>query len=222
MRHVILNFHGIGTEPREREPGESRYWITPERFALCLERVIAHAGKVRCTLTFDDGNASDLAIGAEMLARHGLKAHFFPLTDRIGTPGNLSADDIRTLQAMGHHIGSHGAAHVDWTGLDGAGQIREFDEARTILAEILGAPVTEAAIPFGRYDRRSLSALRRRGYARIYSSDGGPVRSGRLPLPRTSLRAGVTAEEIDALLTGAEPAARRLRRGLGRLRKRLL
>jgi peptidoglycan/xylan/chitin deacetylase (PgdA/CDA1 family) len=222
MRHVILNFHGIGTDPREREPGEARYWLSPDEFGLCLERVIAHAGEVRCTLTFDDGNASDLTIGAEMLARHGLTARVFPLTDRIGTPGNLSADDIRALQAMGHHIGSHGAAHVDWTGLDDAGQIREFDEARAILAEILGAPVTEAAIPFGRYDRRSLSALRRRGYARIYSSDGGPVRSGRLPLPRTSLRAGVTAEEIDALLTGREPAGRRLRRGLGRLRKRLV
>ena len=219
MRHVILNFHGIGEPPKGGEPGEARYWITPDQFGDILSRVAACRDRVRTTLTFDDGNASDLEYGSEGLARHGLTAIFFPLADRIGAAECLAADDLRRLHAMGHGIGSHGGGHVDWTALDTAGLVHEFDTARDVLAGIVGAPVTEAAIPFGRYDRRVLRELRSRGYGRIYSSDGGAVLSDRLPLPRTSVRADMAPEDIDRLLTGTEPGPGRLRRRLARLRK---
>ncbi len=222
MRYIILNFHGIGTQPQRREPGEEVYWIAPDRFETIAARVAALRDRVRVGITFDDGNASDLTEGAEGLARHGLTAAFFPLTDRLDTPGNLSAADLRSLMAMGHRIGSHGAAHLDWTRLDAAGFARELDEARAILSGVTGAPVDEAALPFGRYDRRVLAELRRRGYRRVYSSDGGAVRSDRAPLPRHSVRADTSDATLEHWLTGTDGPARRLRRGLGRLKKRML
>jgi peptidoglycan/xylan/chitin deacetylase (PgdA/CDA1 family) len=219
MRHIILNVHGIG-EPREREPGESRYWISPDFYAGVLDLLAAAGRTMKVGVTFDDGNASDLLIGAEGLARHGMTACFFPLSDRLDTPGNLSRRDLAALAAMGHAIGSHGAAHLDWRRLDAAGLDREFDHARRIIAEAAGRPVTAAAIPFGSYDRHVLGALARRGYGTVYSSDGGPVLSRQQPLPRTSLHAGMTLADVEALLAGPEPVRRRLRRGLARLRKR--
>ncbi|GGE25998.1 Polysaccharide deacetylase [Gemmobacter megaterium] len=220
MRLIILNFHGIGDQPLTREPGEADYWISPAMFDEVLALVRHHQQHRPIGITFDDGNLSDLAIGAEGLARHGLSATFFALSDRLEDSASLSAADLRRLLGMGHRIGTHGAAHLDWTGLDAAGFRRELDQSTAVLTQAIGRPVTEAAIPFGRYNRRVLAELARRPFGAVYSSDGGPVHSGRLPLPRTSVRADMTPARIDRLLAQPEPLARRLRRAAARLKKR--
>lgn len=223
MRHIILNFHGLGAPPLpERETGEHRYWLPPEAFEDILALVAARRDRTRVTLTFDDGNQSDIEIAATALARHGRTATFFVLADRIDTPGNLSRDDIRTLISEGHRIGSHGAAHVDWTGLNAAGRARELTAARAEIAAIAGRPVTAAAIPFGRYNAAVLEGLRREGFEEAYSSDGGAVESLAWPLPRNSVRADTDIHAIAALLDGPDPALRSARRWLGRLRKRMM
>lgn len=223
MRHIILNFHGLGTPPLpEREKAEHRYWISSETFEAILELLVERYDRSRVALTFDDGNQSDIDIAAPALARHGLTAMFFVLADRIGTPGNLSADDIRTLVAEGHHIGSHGAAHVDWTKLDEAGRDREFVAAQVEIATVTGCPVTAAAIPFGRYNAAVLAGLRHAGFETVYSSDGGPVLGPAWPVPRSSVRADMDVEQVTALIDGPDPLAHRARRWLGRLRKRMI
>ena len=218
MRHVILNCHGIGTPGRLLEPGEAPYWVTPDLFETALSLADRLSDRVRTSFTFDDGNLSDLAIGAGGLGRYGRQATFFVLSDRIGQAGSLGEDDIRALVKQGHAIGSHGAAHVDWTGLDDAGRTREFDAARAIVAEAAGRPVTAAAIPFGRYDAGVLRALRHRRYAEVYSSDGGSA--GNTPIARTSVRADMGEADLEAILLGREPVARRIRRRVARLKKR--
>jgi peptidoglycan/xylan/chitin deacetylase (PgdA/CDA1 family) len=220
MRHVILNFHGIGSTPLEREPGESNYWISNDFFDEILSRVHHHRHSVTVSLTFDDGNKSDLAIGAEALLRGGMTARFFVLTGRIGETNSLDVGDIRELVAMGHEIGNHGADHVDWTALDEKGLERELGSSQTTLSEITGSPVTSAAIPFGRYNKRVLTALKRRGYTTFYSSDGGAVTSNTMPLPRTSIRGDMVPGDVDEILVGREAFDRRLRRPLARLVKR--
>lgn len=220
MRQIILNFHGIGQPRRTLEPGEDRYWISRDIFRTVLDLVVAEAETAKVSFTFDDGNLSDLDIGAEDLARQGWSATFFVLSSRIGQPGSLGAGDIRALRAMGHRIGSHGADHVDWTRLDAAGQQREFVEARDRIATILGEPVESAAIPFGRYDGSVVRALRRHGYRAAYSSDGGHWRQGQFPAPRTSLRADMTPASITALLRGREAPLRRMRRATAMMLKK--
>jgi peptidoglycan/xylan/chitin deacetylase (PgdA/CDA1 family) len=220
MRHVILNFHGIGETAKEREPGESSYWIRPDFFSAVLERVVAVRNGPRIDLTFDDGNISDLLIGAEGLARHGMVATFFVLAQRIGRPECLSARDLTLLISMGHRIGSHGASHVDWTTLDASGLEAELDHARSLIESSTGQSITAAALPFGRYNRRIMAELDRRSYREVYSSDGGAVASPRLPMPRTSLRGDMTIDDIDTILLGLESPVRRARRALSRLKRR--
>ena len=115
---------------------------------------------------------------------------------------------------MGHRIGSHGADHVDWTGLDRAGFTCELVDARQRIEEEAGHPVTEAAIPFGRYNARVLKALREAGFERVYSSDGGAVGARTWPIPRTSLTCDMNAPQIDDILLGRESLKRKLRRRL--------
>lgn len=215
---VILNFHGVGTPGRALEPGEAPYWIGVDRFEEIVRLI--RAAPRRVGITFDDGNASDLAICAPILAREGLGARVFVLAGRLGAPGSLSADDLRRLQEMGFGIGSHGHDHVDWRRLDGAGAARELCLARETVAAACGRPVREAAIPFGAYDRRVLSRLHRHGYARVYTSDGGDARPGFL-VPRNSMRADMPLERIRDILAGRESPVRRLRRRAAMLGKRL-
>lgn len=220
MKQVILNFHGIGQPGRTLEPGEDVYWITQEFFESVLGLAHALKGSVHTGFTFDDGNYSDLAIGAEGLARYGLKGHFFVLASRIGEVGSLNVADIRTLQAAGHEIGSHGADHVDWRAADTTVLSRELDDARQIIEEAVQGPVRAAAIPFGRYNARVLRALRAFRYDRVYSSDGGFWGEGQFPIPRTSIKSSMRLGDIETILLGRESPQRRLRRALSMTAKR--
>lgn len=221
-RRVILNFHGIGAPRRELEPGEDRYWISQAFYAEVLDLCHRLRDQVSVSFTFDDGNLSDLTIGAEEMRPYGVTAQIFVLAGRLDAPGALSRADIETLVGMGHQIGLHGADHVDWRRLDAAGQTREYDTARAEIAAAAGQPVTAAAIPFGAYDRSVLTALRQRGFERVYSSDGGAWRDGQFPLPRTSLRNDMTLSDVEDALLGREPSSRRIRRRLAMTKKRWL
>ncbi|WP_244497993.1 polysaccharide deacetylase family protein [Aureimonas sp. AU40] len=211
-RAPILTFHGIGEPQRELDPGEAPFWIGIERFRALLDRVAALPAAHRPSLTFDDGNLSDWAIAAPELERRGLRATFFVLTGRLGQRGSLGEDHVGELARMGMGIGSHGVDHRDWTTLGAANLARDLSASKAALEWICDRPVRAAAIPFGRYDRRVLEALREAGFEAAYSSDGGTARRADFPRPRTSVRADMSVRAGEALLTGALPLARRLRR----------
>ena len=219
---VVLNFHGIGDPERPLEPGEARYWVASAQFEAVLDRVAAHPGRHRLRVTFDDGNRSDRTIALPALAARGLTAGFFVLSGRIGRPGSLDEADIAALRAAGMEVGSHGVAHRDWSALDPAALTAELEGSKARLEAVCGTPVSSAAIPFGRYDAAVLTALRAAGYTTAYSSDGGTMRPGDFPRPRTSVQGAMTPAQIDAILTGRLAPARRLRRALGMARKRWL
>lgn len=222
MRQVMLCLHGIGAPQRELEPGEAPYWISEDLFHETVDRVAAAKGKVDVRFTFDDGNASDVEIGGAVLARAGHRAEMFLLTDRIDSPGSVGRAGIAELLRQGHCIGSHGASHHDWTALSHSEVTREIHDPKRILAGITGHPVVSAAIPFGRYDRKLLIRLAEGGFARVYSSDGGPWRQGQRPVPRTSLTKTMVGKDIDRILHGPEPLPLRLRRTAARAYKRLV
>jgi peptidoglycan/xylan/chitin deacetylase (PgdA/CDA1 family) len=149
-------------------------------------------------LSFDDGNASDAAIALPALQERGLTADFFPLADRLGTPGNLDDDTLQALATAGMTIGTHGAAHRPWTKVAASEQDRELQDARTRISEAIGRPVETAACPFGAYDRKVLQALRAAGYTTVFTSDARPAHSGKWLQPRYSVEADDTPESVRA------------------------
>lgn len=208
----VLNvcFHGIGTPQRELEPGEDLYWVTEPQFEEILDEV---ATWPHTRISFDDGNASDVEIALPNLVKRGLKADFFLLAGRLDTPGSVSADGVRELRRHGMVIGSHGMWHRSWRGLTARESDEEFVAARDRLAEEAGAPVTAAACPLGRYDRRVLTALRRHGYTNVYTSDRRRARAGAWLQPRFSVRRHDTARNLRAELHSTPSLVRRTRNG---------
>lgn len=222
MRRIILNFHGLGEPKRTLEAGEARYWISPDLFDEAIERAAFLRNRVLTDFTFDDGNLSDLEIAAPRLASAGIKAQFFVLAGRLDQKGALGPADIKQLQRMGHGIGNHGLDHASWRSLDDAGLDRELLDARRMLEAVTETPIRSAAIPFGQYNARVIQALKKAGYDKAYSSDGGAAHANAYPNPRTSLTATMTGAEIENIILGRESATRTLRRNATMMLKRMI
>ncbi|SEQ12413.1 polysaccharide deacetylase family protein [Microlunatus flavus] len=216
---IHLCFHGVGVPVREREPGESRYWISRELFARVLDEV---DGRDDVRLSFDDGNRSDVETALDAVLAHGRTATFFVIAGRLDRPDSLSAGDVRALRDAGMTIGTHGMDHVPWRGLSPADEQRELVDARQVLAEVVGASVDEAAFPLGRYERASLTTLRRLGYRHVFTSDRQPSEPGSWLQHRFSLRSDDTLEGLRAEVLTTQPRPRlafgRIKTAVKRLR----
>jgi peptidoglycan/xylan/chitin deacetylase (PgdA/CDA1 family) len=215
-RRVNLTFHGIGDPPPHVEGSELGVWVDRDLYEATLDEV-AHRRDV--LITFDDGNASDVAIALPALRERGMSAKFFIVADRLDQPGYLTGDQVRELADAGMTVGFHGLRHRSWRSLSDDELIDDLERGRWLLEEALGRPVTEASCPFGEYDRRVLGRLRRLGYERAYTSDGGAARPRAWLQPRTTVGAGW--EPTPARLSGREPAPTRVVRGAKRAVKRL-
>ncbi len=180
-----LNFHGLGQPGRPLPPGEDEYWIEPGFFGEILDCV---RGRDDVGITFDDSNESDFTLALPLLKERKMKARFFVVARRIGQKGSLSAGQIQALCAEGMAVENHGMSHRNWMQLTPAGLREELVEARELIGRVTGIPITEAACPFGGYNRRVLRMLRQAGYRKIYTSDRGMARADAWIQPRITLR----------------------------------
>ncbi|GAA3203897.1 polysaccharide deacetylase family protein [Microbacterium terregens] len=190
-------FHGIGVCTREREEGESQYWVRETHFLRMLDEIATHTN-VR--LSFDDGNISDAAVALPAMEDRGLTGTFFALAGRLDDPASLSPGDLRILRTAGMQVGNHGWSHISWRGMSDEVAARELVEARAALGEASRGPVDEAALPLGQYDRRVINQLKLSGYAGVYSSDRFPARPNSWFQARYSVTAEDTRESIRALI----------------------
>ena len=214
---VILNVHGIGPVTRPLEPGEDRVWVTVDQFEQVLDTV---AGRDDVRFTFDDGNASDVEIALPRLIEAKVTAEFFICAGLLGEPGRVDADGVKELLAAGMRVGSHGWLHRDWRRVTESEAQQEFVEAQRVIGDLIGSPVTAAAIPFGSYDRHVLRRLRPARLRRVYTSDGGPARPDTWLQPRTSLHKDLDQAWITRVRTDAAPLVRRTYRTAARAVKR--
>ena len=219
MTHVIT-FHGIGTTTRPLSDAESQCWISKQFFVDILNMISNRGSSKDVEITFDDGNASDLHIAAPHLTEKNLSARFFVSTSEIGSRGYLSRQDVHELLKLGMSVGTHGHHHTDWRLLDRIDLEREIENSRVILSGIIGAPVEEAAVPFGAYNRKVIRALRKAGFSRVYTSDGGTCRADAWLKPRTSIRNGMSVQDVEHLISQESRYLERLSRNVKMLIKK--
>jgi peptidoglycan/xylan/chitin deacetylase (PgdA/CDA1 family) len=157
------------------------------------------------TITFDDGYRGNATIAAPILERHGVRACFFVTSGFIGTDwipwwdrsGGIKTDwmtwdQIRSLRAAGHEIGSHTATHVDLGAVIGDDAKNEILAGKARLEAELSESSSLFAYPFG--GRKHLadenkSLPKELGLRCNVSSYGGTVHSGDDPfaLKRTPI-----------------------------------
>ena len=126
-------------------------------------------------ITFDDGYVDNLAACAE-LEQRGMRASWFIVSGSVGrSPAwqddgrpvgrMLNAAELRDMRAAGMEIGSHTVSHARLTETDDAQLQRELVDSRTALEDLLGAPVSSFAYPYGAWDARCAAAVAAAGYA---------------------------------------------------------
>lgn len=124
-----------------------------------------------CLLTYDDGGASASAAGAAMIER-GIRGCFFITTSRIGSPGFVSADELRALRQGGHLIGSHSHTHpANITQLDAPALHDEWRRSVDTLEQVLGEPVRTASVPGGFMSANVLRAAEAAGIRTLFTSE---------------------------------------------------
>jgi peptidoglycan/xylan/chitin deacetylase (PgdA/CDA1 family) len=213
----VLNFHGLGEPAREMRPTEYDCWLGVPIFERILDSV---RGRADVRITFDDSNESDYSIALPRLKARGMCAQFFLVAGWTGRGAFLSADQIKALHAEGMEIGAHGMTHCRWKGLSEGAVREELVDAKDSIAQIIGAPVLDAACPGGVYGRRTLRNLRQYGYRAVYTSDGGPTSLSSWLRPRNTVRRSHSFETTQRSLTEIPPGRRKIWRELKLLIKR--
>jgi peptidoglycan/xylan/chitin deacetylase (PgdA/CDA1 family) len=101
-------------------------------------------------ITFDDGWADGYRYAFPIMRRFGFVGTFFVIGGRIGHPGFLSADQLRTLEAAGNEIGNHTASHVALSSVSESRFMQEVETASGQIAAAVGHRPVSLAYPMGR------------------------------------------------------------------------
>jgi peptidoglycan/xylan/chitin deacetylase (PgdA/CDA1 family) len=212
---VALMYHGIGAPADPREG--ARYTVSVQELEAQLDVLERHAEVVDpaqraarsgVAITFDDGERTVLTEALPRLARARMRAALFMTTGWIGRPGYLDADDLRALVRAGWLVGSHGHTHRFLTTLPAAELADELRRSRDLLADLVGAPPADLALPGGRSSPEVLEAARAAGYERLWTSEPGVNASlaAGAPLRRTAVRRGDPIGRFERLVC-ASPVA---------------
>ena len=126
--------------------------------------------KKAITFSYDDGVTQDERL-ISLFNKYGLKCTFNVNSGYLGHPGELLREGVHVrhdkiapdrLRAVyeGHEVATHSVTHPYLTRLSDEEVIREIEDDRIRLSEILGYEVVGHAYPMGDCDRRVADLLR--------------------------------------------------------------
>lgn len=164
-------------------------------------------------VAFDDGYA-DIMQTTEMFHMYGIHPGVFVLSEtgtvdreELGATRDFLTDEqIKQLHTLGWTIGSHGATHQDFFGLDASTLQEEIIHSKKSLEQRLGLDVRFFAYPKGRYTEQVLQTVSDAGYEAAFSMDDRLIKPGNDT--RTIARIGVdnTHTEMEFEATVSIPA----------------
>jgi peptidoglycan-N-acetylglucosamine deacetylase len=108
-------------------------------------------------LSYDDGRAEDRKL-VRLMNDYGLVGTFHLNSNKLGTDGYLSREEIREL-FKGHEVSVHSANHPHLPDLPRTDIVYEIIEDRRELERLVGYPVRGMAYPFGSFDDRVVEAI---------------------------------------------------------------
>lgn len=185
----VLMYHYLGEAPRAED---RPYFVTPSAFAeqmqflrergfrsITLDQMIeamrgmARLPKRPIVLTFDDGHASFEQIGAPILRSKGFTATMFVITSKLGQPGFLGEETVRSLAREGFQFGSHSHTHPILTQLADADVMFELSESKERLEKVLGREVKYFCYRGGHFNEKVKKLVRDAGYSGAVCSKAG-------------------------------------------------
>jgi peptidoglycan/xylan/chitin deacetylase (PgdA/CDA1 family) len=145
--------------------------ITAKMNAIAAPEAPQIAGSV--LLTFDDCVTSLYTVAFPYMASKGLVGTAYAITDRIGTEGYCTWEQLQEMAAAGWKIGNHTKTHPTLTTLTEAEQEAQFTDAKNaLIAHSLSDAATFVAYPGGGWNADTLTAMQNTGMqlGRLYDS----------------------------------------------------
>jgi peptidoglycan/xylan/chitin deacetylase (PgdA/CDA1 family) len=217
---VFLMYHELALAGRnlcQSDPGYVRYILPIEAFrsqmewlkqagyrALSVGEALHYpAGKSVC-ITFDDGCETDLIAAAPVLREFGFHASFYVTAGFLDTPGYLSTDQLRQLDAEGFEIGCHSMTHPYLPDLTDAELRHEIGDAKLRIEQALGHSIDHFSCPGGRYDSRTMMAASSAKFRTVANSNfhANSEKTKRFHLGRVAILRDVSLEEFGLLCRG--------------------
>lgn len=123
------------------------------------------------SLSFDDTLESQFQAGAALRSR-GMLGTFYVNSTRIGKPGSMTLEQLRSLASDGHEIGGHTLNHLHLTTVDDGEQRRQVCSDRARLID-LGFDVHSFAYPGGMQNAAVRAVISDCGYRSGRLINGG-------------------------------------------------
>ncbi len=154
---------------------------------VSLDAAVSASGS-GAVVTFDDGYESVYETVYPLFKERGVPFTAYIITDRIGTDGYMTAEQICELAQDADicTIGSHMRSHRKTREMTAAEIRREWAESKRVLESITGKPVVHAALPYGSAASCSRKSIRfglKAGYETVATTLAVPYKKGRV-IPR--------------------------------------
>jgi peptidoglycan/xylan/chitin deacetylase (PgdA/CDA1 family) len=239
-RIVFLMYHELelaGRKLCQSEPGYVRYILPVDTFRTQMawlknsgwqglnvsEALRSPEGQSVC-ITFDDGSETDLITAAPILHELGFRATSYVTAGFIGTPGYMTASQVRDLDSTSVEIGCHSMTHPYLSDLPDAELKREVTDAKVRIEDIVGHRIDHFSCPGGRYDQRTLRAAREAGFVSVANSRfyANTASTNSYELARVAILRDTTLPDFGAVCRGEGLWRKRLALGARQSIQKLL
>ncbi len=123
-------------------------------------------------ITFDDGYENNLTSALPLLKKHGFAGTFYIVGEKIGKPGYLSYEQLRTLSDNGMELGAHSMSHDPLTIIKPEYLVWQIKEPIALFKKNLDMNITGFSYPNGAYNQEILDIMNKGGWRYKYALTG--------------------------------------------------
>ena len=152
-------------------------------------------------LTFDDGYRDNLTDALPILKKLGFSATLYLVSSNIGGINNwdynkgipekriMNKKEVKEWIDDGMEIGSHTQSHIDLQKCSNEIAFKEINQSKADLEIIFKTPITHFCYPYGNFNPKIISIVKKAGYVTATTTIRGRSSSNEaiLELPRVSI-----------------------------------
>ena len=124
-------------------------------------------------IQFDDGYEDNYTNAFPVLKKHGFKANEFLISDKVNTPGFLTWEQVKEMDAHGVKAGAHTRNHVYLPDMSWSAAQDEIAGSKKIIEEHLEHPIDYFAYPSGGFTEESQSIVQGAGFKAAVTTNRG-------------------------------------------------